>query len=154
MTLSRLTINKDCSDFIFRFLFCSIFVGLGAEHLFSDTLLRELMPHWVPFPRAISILCGLWLVGWGSLILLGWHIRWAAQALAVFLIIVTLAVHAPGILARPQEVGASCQSLWDILQRSNLVKNVCLLGVCFHLLHHELGRYSLEFFLAHKSAPN
>lgn len=146
-----MTLSRDWSDLLFRFLFCSIFVGLGGEHLFADTLLRELMPHWVPFPRSISILCGIWLMAWGSLILLGWHLRWAAQALALFLVIVTLAVHAPGILSRPPEVAASCGSLWDILQRSNLVKNICLLGVCFHLLHHEPGRYSLQAFLQRRA---
>ncbi|MBN8547875.1 MAG: DoxX family protein [Deltaproteobacteria bacterium] len=145
-------ISKDLSEFLFRLLFCTIFIGLGAEHLFSDTLLRELMPLWVPFPRGISILCGVWLVGWGSLIFLGWHLRWAATALAAFLVVVTLVVHAPGILSRPDGVAQNCAVFWDILQRSNLVKNICLLGVCFHLLHHEPGRYSLQSYLA-KGSP-
>jgi NAD(P)-dependent dehydrogenase (short-subunit alcohol dehydrogenase family) len=30
---------------------------------------------------------------------------------------------------------------------SNFVKNLCLLGVCFHLLHHQTGKLSLESYL-------
>ncbi|MCZ6781517.1 MAG: hypothetical protein O7C73_07740 [Nitrospirae bacterium] len=64
----------------FRGLFCVIFLGLGGEHLFQDELIRLQMPAWVPWPRAVSILVGLWLVGWGGLILLGFRLRWAAIA--------------------------------------------------------------------------
>ena len=84
---------------------------------------RLLMPSWVPLPRLVSIACGVWLVSWGGLILLGRHLRWAA-----------------------------CGWMWDILQRSNFVKNLCLLGVCFHLLHHEAGKLSLEYFLRGRAA--
>ena len=143
-------ISEDITDLLFRLLFCSIFVGLGMEHIFSDALIRQLMPDWVPFPRAVSFLCGIWLVGWAGLIVLGWHVRWAAQALGLFVVVVTLLVHAPGIMNYPATVQTECYWMWDILQRSNLVKNVCLLGVCFHLLHHEVGKYSLEHFLNSK----
>lgn len=36
--------------------------------------------------------------------------------------------------------------MWDILQRSNFVKNLCLLGVCSNLLHHEPGKLSLAAY--------
>jgi uncharacterized membrane protein YphA (DoxX/SURF4 family) len=140
-------IDSDVAEFLFRFLFCSIFVGLGGEHLFADTLIRQIMPAWVPFPRLVSVLCGLWLISWGSLILLGWHIRAAALALGAFLVVVTIAVHVPGIFARPDSMTEACAPFWDILQRSNLVKNLCLLGVCFLLLHHRVGRYSIESYV-------
>ena len=37
--------------------------------------------------------------------------------------------------------------LWDLYQRSNFIKNVCLLGGCVHFLYHEPGRYSLQALL-------
>ena len=139
--------KADLSEFLFRILFCIIFIGLGGEHLFKDDLIRLLMPQWVPFARLVSIVCGLWLVSWGSLILLGWHLRWAAIALGAFVVVVTAAVHAPALFYMPPEIPTQCSWMWDILQRSNFVKNLCLLGVCFHLLHHQTGRLSLESYL-------
>ena len=140
-------LNQDIADLLFRSLFCLIFVGLGLEHIFSDALILKLMPEWVPFPRLVSLCCGFWLFGWGSLILVGWKIEWAAKALGLFLIIVTFAVHAPGVMIHPPTLKAEDVWMWDILQRTNLVKNICLLGVCFHLLYHQVGRYSLESYL-------
>lgn len=145
----ELRITEDVADFLFRSLFCLIFVGLGAEHIVSDALIQKLMPAWVPFPRLVSLACGIWLFGWGLLIFLGWKVQWAARALGVFLIAVTIIVHAPGVVTYPEGLGGDCLWMWDILQRTNLVKNICLLGVCFHLLHHDVGRYSVEHFLQH-----
>lgn len=144
--------NRDVADLLFRVLFCLIFVGLGGEHILSDELIQMLMPAWVPFKRLVSIGCGVWLVSWGSLILVGWKMRWAAIALAAFLLVVTLGVHLPGVLSNPPEMHQECVWLWMILQRTNLVKNLCLLGVCFHLLYHDVGKYSLEqYFLRRPS---
>ena len=75
----------------------------------------------------------------GSLILLGWKLRWTALALGGFLVAVTGFVHLPGLFSYPPGVSLECHWMWDILQRTNLVKNLCLLGVCFHLLHHRVG---------------
>ena len=44
-----MTIDRDVRDCIFRALFALIFVGLGFEHLFSDDLLQDLMPSWMPY---------------------------------------------------------------------------------------------------------
>ena len=89
------------TEFLFRVLFCIIFIGLGAEHLFKDDLIRMLMPAWVPWPRFVSAACGLWLVFWGSFILLGWHLKWSAIALGAFVVSVTTLVHAPALLSYP-----------------------------------------------------
>ena len=37
----------------------------------DEDYIRRLMPAWVPFERVVSIVCGLWLMGWGAFILLG-----------------------------------------------------------------------------------
>ena len=140
-------ISKDVSDFIFRGLFCLIFIGLGGEHIVSNGLIMYLMPAWMPFPQFVSVLCGIWLSTWGTCLLFGWQVRLAAIALGVFLVLVTLLVHAPGVLYYPTSFPEENRWVWDILQRTNLVKNLCLLGVCFHLLQHEVGKYSLEAYL-------
>ena len=139
-------VSKDLAEFIFRALFCLIFIGLGGEHLVSDELIQKLMPEWVPMKRTVSILCGLWLMLWGGLILIGYRLRLAAFCLGVFLVLVTCAVHIPGVIMEPK-LAPEYQWMWTVLQRSNLVKNLCLLGVCFHLFYHETGKYSLEAYL-------
>ena len=68
-------LNADWSDLAFRGLFCLIFVGLGGEHIVDDALIQKLMPAWVPYKRLVSLACGLWLFGWGTLVLLGWQLR-------------------------------------------------------------------------------
>ena len=45
-----------------------------------------------------------------------------ATGLGAFAAVVTLAVHVPGGLARPVFVESEALWLWDILQRTNLVK--------------------------------
>ena len=134
------------SDLAFRLLFSSIFVGLGGEHIFSDKLLQLLMPDWVPYPRAVSIGCGVFLLAGSATILFGYHIRRGAQALALFLIAVTLSVHLPGLLERPPEVSEESYWIWDMFQRSNFVKNLCLLGVCIYLVEHRPGRFSFDYY--------
>lgn len=140
-------INQDIADLIFRAFFCLIFVGLGAEHIFSDALIQKLIPEWIPMKRLLSFMCGLWLFGWGSLILIGWRVHLAAVALGFFVVVVSLVVHLPGVMQMPPTMPQEWTWVWDILQRTNLVKNICLLGVCFHLLHHKVGKYSMEAWL-------
>ena len=65
----------------------------------------------------------------------------------LFVVAVTALVHAPALLSYPPTLPEGCLWMWDILQRSNFVKNLCLLGVCFHLLHHEPGKLSLAAYL-------
>lgn len=142
--------NRDLQDLVFRGLFSAIFVGLGLEHIFSDALIQALMPAWVPVPRLTSILCGLILLSGGLSLLLGYAVRRGAQVLAVFLVVVTAAVHLPGLLLMPEEIPHEWTWLWVVFQRSNFVKNICLLGVCVHLTHHQPGQFSLESWLARR----
>ena len=144
---------KDAFELSFRLLFSLIFLGLGSEHIFSDSLILLLMPDWVPGPRLVSLLCGLWLVFWSSFIVLGIQLRLAAIALGIFVFIVTVLVHLPGVLVYPASIPIESRWMWDILQRSNLAKNLCLLGVCAHLLYHKPGKYRLETFLNKRKSP-
>lgn len=145
-------ISKNFSDIVFRLLFSLIFIGLGGEHLVSDDLIQKLMPVWMPGPRIVSIGCGLILFTGGTMIALGYRLKLAAIILGSFLVIVTALVHAPALqgFASPVAVPED-QWMWDTLQRSNFVKNLCLLGVCTMLPYYQTGKWSLESFLARKN---
>jgi uncharacterized membrane protein YphA (DoxX/SURF4 family) len=143
-------VHPDLRDLIFRCLFSSIFVGLGLEHLFDDRLIQNLMPAWVTYPHVASMGAGIILLVGGLSILLGFKIQLGAKLLGAFLIVVTIAVHLPGIFDAPAQIDDDWAWLWTVFQRSNLVKNLCLFGVCVHLTTHEPGRYSVDSYLAAK----
>lgn len=140
----RWPLSRDANELLFRLLFSSIFLGLGAEHVFHDDLIQRLMPTWIPLPRLASIAAGLVLLTGGTMVLVGWRLRTAARILGTFVVIVTVVVHLPGIFGMPAGIDADDQWMWTILQRSNLVKNLCLLGVCIQLGQHTPGRYSVD----------
>jgi uncharacterized membrane protein YphA (DoxX/SURF4 family) len=148
-------ISEDTSDLVFRVLFSTIFVGLGLEHLFSDDLLQALIPDWVGDKRLASAAAGVVLLLGGCSILLGYHVHLGAGVLAAFLIVVTALVHGPGLVGRyPESVAPDARWLWQIYQRSNFVKNLCLLGVCVHLFRHQPGRFSLDAWLRRAKRPS
>jgi uncharacterized membrane protein YphA (DoxX/SURF4 family) len=144
-------LDPDVQDFVFRAFVSVIFVGLGLEHIFSDTLIQVLMPGWVPAQRLVSILCGGVLLTGGLSLLLGYAVRQGALMLGAFLVVVTVTVHLPGLFQIPATIPADWAWLWVVFQRSNFVKNICLLGVCIHLVGHRPGRFSLEAWRARTS---
>ena len=137
-------LNYDVTDLIFRILFSLIFLGLGLEHLFSDEMIQSAMPHWLSFKRQLSLVAGILLLTGGLSILLGFYTTWGAILLGGFLTVVTILIHLPGLWSRPENLPDAWRWLWDVYQQSNLVKNLCLIGVCFHLINHRPGRYSLD----------
>jgi len=145
-------VDADARDLIFRALFSSIFLGLGSEHLLDDRLIQHLMPGWVLFPLLASRLSGALLLLGGLSILLGYRMQLGARLLGVFLLVVSITVHVPGCFAVPSGLSSDASWLWTVLQRSNLVKNVCLFGVCVHLTTHAPGRYSVDAWQARKRA--
>ena len=137
-------LDYDTTELIFRVLFSLIFLGLGMEHLFADGLIRDMMPDWLVYKRAVSLLAGMILLCGGFSILLGYRTAAGAITLGSFLLVVTLMVHLPAMWQRPVGLNPDWVWLWEVYQRSNLVKNLCLLGVCFHLINHRPGRFSLD----------
>lgn len=135
--------SYDTSDLIFRLLFSLIFLGLGLEHIFSDELIQGMMPEWVGSKRVASIIAGVVLLGGGLSVAVGYNVRAAAMLLAGFLIVVTLTIHLPALFHKPADLPATWSWLWDVYQRSNFFKNLCLLGVCFQLTHHRVGRFAI-----------
>ena len=119
------------------------------EHLFNDEIILKVMPDWFPMKRNLSLLSGITLLFGGSLIIIGYKSRIGAIILAAFLILVTALVHVPAVagIGTPSNLPQEWFWIWDLFQRSNLVKNLCLLGVCCHLMYHKVGKYSLEHYL-------
>ena len=135
------------SEALFRFFFSLIFLALGLEHLFSDQLIQAMMPTWMPMKRFFSMGSGCVLLLGGTSILLGYKVRWGALLLGLFLIGVTATIHGPALFHVPADLDPQWHWLWQVYQRSNFVKNLCLLGGCFHFYNHSVGPYSLESWL-------
>lgn len=140
-------LNYDLTDLIFRVLFSLIFLGLGMEHLFSDVLIQGMMPDWMAYKRLVSLSAGLVLMVGGLSVLTGYRTTAGGILLGAFLVTVTILIHLPAVVSTPNDLPEQWQWLWAVYQRSNLVKNLCLLGVCFHLINHDHGKYSLDTWL-------
>jgi uncharacterized membrane protein YphA (DoxX/SURF4 family) len=143
-------VNSDTRDLIFRGLFSTIFLGLGSEHLLDDRLIQHFMPGWVQYPMLASRLSGVLLVIGGLSILTGYRMQLGARLLGAFLFIVTLTVHVPGVFQVPLDIPSDVAWLWTVFQRSNLVKNLCLFGVCVHLTTQAPGRFSVDAWRARR----
>jgi uncharacterized membrane protein YphA (DoxX/SURF4 family) len=144
-------VDDGTRDLIFRGLFSTIFLGLGSEHLLDDRLIRHLMPGWILYPTLASRLSGLVLLCGGLSIAAGYRMQLGARLLGLFLLVVTVAVHVPGCFTVPPDIPADAAWIWTVLQRSNLVKNVCLFGVCVHLTTQRPGRYSVDAWRARRA---
>jgi len=148
----KLNLSYDITDLLFRALFSLIFLGLGMEHLFSDDLIQAMMPDWLGgAKRSASLVTGVVLLLSGVCILIGWKVHTAAVLLGLFLLLVTVSIHGPALFQPPSDMPTDWTWLWDVYQRSNFFKNLCLLGVCFHLNHHRVGRFGLDGRHAHRS---
>jgi len=85
----------------------------------------------VPVLLAISILVEL---GGGLALALGWKARWAAAAIAVFVVPVTLTFHLPYVA--DAQAGA--------MQTMQSLKNLAILGGMLLVVAFGPGRYSLD----------
>lgn len=135
---------RSVRDLAFRLLFSFIFLALGGEHIVDDTLIQRLMPPWMPLPGVASIAAGVVLLTGGLMVAIGWRLRAAALLLGAFVVTVSLVVHLPAVVGLVPAPDGTTEWAWTILQRSNLARNLCLLGVCVQLWWHVPGRYSLE----------
>lgn len=142
--LRILRLNYNITDLVFRVLFSTIFIGLGFEHIFSDQLIQNMMPEWVTLKRFFSLIAGCLLLVGGLSVMFGFRTRQGALLLGTFLVVVTIVIHVPAMVITPDDLTDDWHWLWNLYQRSNFVKNICLLGVCFHLINHRLGKFSID----------
>lgn len=137
----------DYTDILFRALFSMIFLALGMEHILDDHIIQSMMPDWLVYKRPFSIAAGFMLLLGGFSVLLGYKSKLGASLLGLFLLTVTITIHGPALVDTPEGLPDNFAWLWQVYQRSNFVKNLCLLGVCLQLTNHQVGRFSLEHFL-------
>ena len=143
-TAMKTFVNHDVAELVFRLLFSSIFVVLGTEHLFNDGLHSAIDAR----------------VATDEARLFGGKRRHSLGGRSEHCVGCTRAGRRDPSRTVPHRRHArdprswdvsgarlhrprrTC-GLWDLYQRSNFIKNVCLLGVCFHLLTHEPGSLTL-----------
>lgn len=123
-----------------RILFASIFILSGFNHFSSQTIAYAASAG-VPLASVAVPASGLLALLGGLSIALGYHARWGGLALAVFLVPVTLAMHAFWKVSDPMA---------HQMQFVMFMKNVSLLGGALAFAHFGAGPVSLD---ARRPAP-
>ena len=117
-----------------RVLFSLIFILSGFTHFSSQTIAYAAAAG-VPLASVAVPASGLLALAGGLSIALGYHARWGGVALAVFLIPVTLSLHAFWKVSDPMA---------HQLQFVMFMKNVSLLGGALAFAHFGAGPVSLD----------
>jgi putative oxidoreductase len=117
-----------------RILFATIFI-LAAPRHFTAEAISHAADLGVPWPRLAVPLSGVIALAGGLGVLLGYQTRWSALALIVFLVPVTLGMHAFWRIADPAQ---------RHIQLAMFMKNVALIGGALALAAAGAGRYSLD----------
>jgi putative oxidoreductase len=128
-------VAADAAALVGRILVALIFIisGIGKITGYAGTA-GYMASKGMPMVDLLLPLTILVELGGGLLIALGWKIRWAAAALFLFLIPVTLLFHNPVGLA-----GAEAQQ-----QMINLLKNLSIMGGMLCLFAFGPGRFGLD----------
>jgi putative oxidoreductase len=127
--------QRDWAVLFGRVLLAAMFVisGYGKIAGFEGTA-GYIADKGLPLPQVLAAFAILIELGGGLAILLGWKTRWAALAVAVFLIVITPIFHAYWAAAPAEMMG----------QEINFMKNVSILGGVLLLLGFGPGRYSVD----------
>lgn len=118
-----------------RILLALIFIisGLGKITGFEGTV-GYMQAYSMPMTQALLVLAIIIELGGGILIAIGWKARWAAAALGVFVIIVTLIFHGFWAVAEDQVM----------LQQIMFMKNLSILGGLLYVMAHGPGMWAVE----------
>jgi len=118
-----------------RILICLIFLIAGIGKLMDWSGTAEYMASKgmtaIPFFQTMAVLFEL---GAGTCVLLGWHTRWAALALIVFLIPTTLIFHNFWAMEGAQRMD----------NMHHFLKNLAIMGAMCKLAADGAGRFSLD----------
>jgi putative oxidoreductase len=113
-----------------RVALAAIFIILGFTKIGGfDGMVAYASAYNVPFPEVAIVLAVIIEFVGGIMIAVGWKTRWAAEALAVFLIVTTLFFHT---------------DFSDQMQMTMFLKNLAIFGGVLLLLAHGPGKYSLD----------
>lgn len=127
--------TADAASLIGRVLLAAMFVysGFGKIMGFSGTA-GYIASKGLPMPEVLTAIAIFFELGCGLAIVLGWKTRWAALALAIFLVVITLIFHNFWDAAAPEKMG----------QLINFEKNLSILGAMIFVWAFGPGRYSLD----------
>lgn len=117
-----------------RLFYSAIFIVSGFKH-FSQSMIQYGASEGVPFASFLVPLAGLIALLGGLSILLGFRARWGAWLLVIFLVPVTLKMHAFWALQDPQAA---------MLQQIMFMKNVSMLGAALLITYFGSGPLSLD----------
>ncbi len=117
-----------------RALFALIFITSIFGH-FSGATIAQASAHGVPLATILVPLSGILALLGGVSVMLGYRARFGAFLLLLFLVPVTLVMHAFWGLPDPQMA---------MLQKVNFLKNTALAGCAMLIMYHGSGPYSLD----------
>jgi putative oxidoreductase len=126
---------RDGAMLLGRVLLAILFIWSGAGKVGGfDGLVSAIVGMELPLPQVLAAITILIEVGGGIALLLGWNARWAALAIALFLVVITPLFH--GFWASPEAQ--------VMAQQINFFKNVAILGGVLMVIGCGPGRYSLD----------
>jgi putative oxidoreductase len=127
--------QRDWAALIGRMLLVILFFisGFGKIPGFEDTA-GYIASEGLPAPQLLTAISILFELGGAIAIAIGWKTRWAAAALALFVIVITPIFHQFWGIPPEQEM----------MQQVNFMKNVSILGGFLLLFAFGPGRYSLD----------
>ncbi len=118
-----------------RILLANIFIVAGYRKIFTFAATAGYMESkGLPATDLLLVLTIIIELGGGLMILLGWHARWAALAIALFLVPVTFVFHAYWGLEPAQMME----------QQRAFFKNMGLLGAMLYIVAYGSGPFSLR----------
>jgi putative oxidoreductase len=118
-----------------RILLALIFVISGISKIFNFSgTVSHIQGHGLPASELLAALTIILEAGGGSLLILGWKARWAAAALFIFTLLVTLTFHA--FWAVPADQAA--------MQQIQFMKNLAIMGGMLYVIVYGSGPLSLE----------
>jgi putative oxidoreductase len=124
-----------------RLLFVAIFLASVPMH-FSSSGAEHAAAAGVPLANVLVPLSGILALVGGLSVLFGFHARWGALLLALFLVPVTLVMHRFWMVADPAQA---------MIQRVMFMKNVAMIGTTFLLMHFGAGPISVDHARLHKN---
>jgi putative oxidoreductase len=117
-----------------RVLFAAIFVMAATSH-FSAKTIEHAASQGVPLANVLVPLAGLMATAGGLSVALGYRARFGAWLIVLFLIPVTLAMHAFWAIPDPQMAQ---------MQQIMFMKNVSMLGAALYIAHFGAGPLSFD----------
>jgi uncharacterized membrane protein YphA (DoxX/SURF4 family) len=109
-----------------RIIYGGYFVYNGLNHFLNLAMMTQYaQSKGVPAPRLAVLGSGLMILLGGLSVLLGFHFRWGALLIVLFLIPVTLKMHSFWAVTDPT---------WRMVEMVNFTKNTALLGAALFIM--------------------